>query len=62
MFEQYCKLDSIEPGLLSYNSYVKMGQKAQITPQLLSSQDYLYIYKTILRQKVSSIADSVQDI
>ena len=51
MFENNCKLDSKESDKMSYNSYVKMGNKEKITPLIISNQDYIYIQKTIMRGK-----------
>ena len=50
MFDVYSKFDARD-GKLSYNSYIKMGKLASICPQIISTQDYIYIYKTIMRGK-----------
>jgi len=37
MFENYCKFDKQVTGKLSQQSYIQMGNKQFITPQLLST-------------------------
>jgi len=44
-------MDSLDITKLSYNSYLKLGNKLSITPAIISSQDFIYIYKTIMRSK-----------
>ncbi len=51
MFDNYCRFDKPVTGKLSYKSYIQMGSKSFITPQIVSSQDYLYVFKTIMRAK-----------
>ena len=51
MFETYCKFDKNQLNKMSYKSYIQMGSNAQLTPSIISSQDYIYIYKTIMKQK-----------
>eukprot|EP00347_Sterkiella_histriomuscorum_P016192 403354133 len=50
-FQLACKWDSTDITKMSYNSFLKFGIKYGITPSLISSQDLIYIYKTILRGK-----------
>ena len=62
MYEHYCKMDSIEPNGLSHNAFKEMGRKTQITPVILSNQEYLYIHKALSRNKVkASIAPIDQE-
>lgn len=56
MFEQYSKFDGVLIGkgeaiTMSYNAYMKMGQKLGLFPSIVSSQDYVYIYKTMMKVK-----------
>ncbi|CDW79816.1 UNKNOWN [Stylonychia lemnae] len=64
-FEQYCKMDSTDVTKLSYNSFLKLGNKLSITPTIITSQDYIYIYKTIMRAKkeisLQTPNDSISD-
>jgi hypothetical protein len=52
MFESYCKHDKNQVVGMSFEAYKSMGTKAQITPRILTNQEYLYIYKAIMREKV----------
>lgn len=36
---------------LSYNAYMNMGKKLKLFPDVISSQDYIYIYKTMMKTK-----------
>ena len=36
---------------MSYNAYMKMGAQLKIFPAIVSSQDYVYIYKTMMKVK-----------
>jgi len=36
---------------MTYNAYIKMGYSAHLTPQLISSNDFIFIYKSIIRDK-----------
>ena len=53
-FELISKYDNYEGGKLSYNAYVKFGHNYQLTPSVLPTQDFIYIYKTILREKAKN--------
>lgn len=58
MFETNCKLDSISGEKMSYNAYIKMGNKDKITPQIVSNQDYIYVQKTIMKGKKNEISEA----
>lgn len=65
-YDKQAKLDPNAGGLLSYNEYMRMGKVMNIYPGLISSQDYIYIYKTLMKDKkkagVATTHDSVLDI
>ena len=62
MFETYSKFDSVltgkEGGALSYNAYMKMGAKIGISPSIISSQDYVYVFKTMMKNKKNTEKES----
>ncbi len=52
---------------MSYNAYMKMGQKLQLFPtSVVSGQDYIYVYKTMMKVKKLSEKevkyDTLQDV
>ena len=61
MFDTYCKFDKNQIGKMTYKSYIQMGLKASITPQIISSQDYIYIYKTIMKSKKNNELQKLQN-
>jgi hypothetical protein len=63
VFDIYSKFEPLSNGTMSYSAYMKMGQKAGITPAIVTGQDYIYIFKTLMKQKKQSeIAGSKQPI
>ena len=51
MFEVYAKFEGRSDGRLGYHSYLHMGKQTGIYPRFVSSQDFIYIYKTVMRGK-----------
>ena len=39
---------------MSYNAFMKMGQKLGLYPGIVSSHDYVYIYKTMMKTKLQN--------
>lgn len=66
MYEKYSKLDRNADGLLTYAEFMKLGKDMKVFPTVISSQDYIYIFKTIMKQKtleeVGKKHDSILDI
>jgi len=70
--EMYSKLDgvAIKDGqvTLSYNAYMNMGKKLKLYPSIVSSQDYIYVYKTMMKVKMKAEKeglvkyDTLQDV
>jgi hypothetical protein len=54
--EVYSKFDGVplkegQAVTLSYNAYMNMGKKLKLYPDIVSSQDYVYIYKSMMKTK-----------
>ena len=66
MYEKYSKLDRNADGLLTYAEFMRLGKDMKVFPTVISSQDYIYIFKTIMKQKtleeVGKKHDSILDI
>jgi Ca2+-binding EF-hand superfamily protein len=66
LYEKYSKLDRNADGLLTYAEFMKLGKDMKVFPTVISSQDYIYIFKTIMKQKtleeVGKKHDSILDI
>ncbi|TNV73202.1 hypothetical protein FGO68_gene2633 [Halteria grandinella] len=71
--EIYSKFDGVplkegQAVTLSYNAYMNMGKKLRIYPDIVSSQDYVYIYKTMMKIKMKAEKeglvkyDTLQDV
>jgi len=48
-YDKHAKLDRNADGLLTYQEYMKLGKEIKIYPGIISSQDYIYIYKTMMK-------------
>jgi Ca2+-binding EF-hand superfamily protein len=66
LYEKYSKLDRNADGLLTYAEFMRLGKDMKVFPTVISSQDYIYIFKTIMKQKtleeVGKKHDSILDI
>jgi hypothetical protein len=51
LYEKWAKLDRSADGLLTYAEYMRLGKDLKVYPSLVTSQDYIYIYKTIMKEK-----------
>lgn len=51
LYDKYAKLDRNADGLLTYAEYMRIGKELRVYPSLVSSQDYIYIFKTMMKQK-----------
>ena len=66
LYEKYAKLDRTADGLLTYAEYMRIGKELKVFPSVITSQDYIYIFKTMMKQKKLEEAgkkhDSILDI
>ena len=56
LFDNYSRFDGVVKDggqiTMSYNAYMKMGQKLQLYPvNVVSGADYIYVYKTMMKVK-----------
>jgi chemotaxis protein histidine kinase CheA len=56
LFDSYSRFDGVVKDggqiTMSYNAYMKMGQKLQLYPaNVVSGADYIYVYKTMMKVK-----------
>ena len=46
LYDKYAKADPATQSLLTYNDYMKFGKTYGLYPAILSSLDFIYVYKT----------------
>jgi hypothetical protein len=51
LYQKQAMLDRSADGLLTYAEYMRFGKEQKIYPNVLTSQDYIYIFKTMMKQK-----------
>jgi hypothetical protein len=65
-YDKWAKLDRSADGLLTYAEYMHLGKEMKVYPNLVSSQDYIYIYKTLMKEKKQTDGkaphDSILDV
>ncbi len=58
LFEALSKLEAATKQgntvTMNYNEYLKMGQKFGLFPGFVSSQDYVYVFKTMMKSKLKA--------
>ena len=66
LYDKWVKLDRNADGLLTYAEYMHLGKELKVYPNLVTSQDYIYIYKTMMKEKKQTEGkvqhDSILDI
>lgn len=50
-YDKHAKADPATQGLLTYAEYMKIGKINALYPTILTSQDYIYVYKTQMKVK-----------